>query len=118
MAYVEIMTVTCASCGKAMQLIEEGYQHNTEQAFLRFDCREPDFFRPGDYCGARRDGKSKTTILVKKPMRSLTNEEIDETIIKTAELAEVLRESPDMPKAALLNRVAGLLKVATRRGGK
>ena len=35
-------------------------------------------------------------------------------VITVRELAEALRESPDLPKAALLNRVKGLVKIATK----
>ena len=35
--------------------------------------------------------------------------------ITVRELAAALRESPGLPKAALLNRVRGLVKIATRR---
>ena len=37
-------------------------------------------------------------------------------IITVAELAEILRESPNMRKAGLLNRARGLVKAATRKG--
>lgn len=39
-----------------------------------------------------------------------------EEVITVAELAEILRESPNMPKEALLNRARGLVKAATRKG--
>ena len=37
-------------------------------------------------------------------------------VITPAELAEALRESPNMPKEGLLNRARGLVKAATRKG--
>lgn len=42
-------------------------------------------------------------------------EHYNRNVISVKELAEVLRESPDMPKQALLNRAAGLLRAATRK---
>ena len=37
-------------------------------------------------------------------------------VITIVELAEILRESPNMPKEGLLNRARGLVKAATRKG--
>ena len=39
-----------------------------------------------------------------------------DAVITTVELAEILRESPNMPKEGLLNRARGLVKAATRKG--
>ena len=40
----------------------------------------------------------------------------DRGVILPSELAEVLRESPFMPKKGLLNRTEGLVRAATRKG--
>ena len=40
----------------------------------------------------------------------------DREVILPSELAEVLRESPFIPKKGLLNRTEGLVRAATRKG--
>ena len=42
--------------------------------------------------------------------------EANKEVITREELAEALRESPNMPKEGLLNRARGLVKAATRKG--
>ena len=115
MNYVEIEQVTCAYCGEPMALVEQGYDYNRQKTFLRYRCAEGERFSNKPYCYARDRNKATVTIHVKRPEHILTNADVDEDVIARTELADVLRESPDAPKTALLNRVAGLLKVATRQ---
>ena len=45
-----------------------------------------------------------------------TNREIVDSSVTCTDLAEILRESPNMPKAGLINRALGLVRAATRKG--
>ena len=65
----------------------------------------------------RRDGKSLADTKRYAKMTELQAEmQMQREAELDPELAEVLRESPDMPRKALLNRTAGILRAATRKG--
>ena len=68
--------------------------------------------------GAGKNSEESSYSLVSRKdaeIRELNMKHAEE-VITVAELAEILRESPNMPKEALLNRARGLVKAATRKG--
>ena len=63
-------------------------------------------------------GEQTIHVLASKKNREMKRliAKASEEVITLAELAEILRESPNLPKVALLNRARGLVRAATRKG--
>ena len=68
-----------------------------------------------DKNGLHEESTYPIALMKSNEINSLNAKKAEE-VITLAELAEALRESPNMPKEGLLNRARGLVKAATRKG--